>query len=154
MVDVARALAARLARLDPAGADRFRANAEAFASAVAGRVPGWRQRARGAPGAVLYHKDGNYLMAFLEVPVLGYIEPLPGVPPTAPQLRDLVQRLTGRKGVVVYAAGQPSQGPRFIAGALGWPATQLPLEPSVDATADDYLTLIERWVSAVAGVQP
>ena len=113
-----------------------------------------RQRARGAPGAVLYHKDGNYLMAFLEVPVLGYIEPLPGVPPTAPQLRDLVQRLTGRKGVVVYAAGQPSQGPRFIAGALGWPATQLPLEPSVDATADDYLTLIERWVSAVAGVQP
>jgi len=153
MADVARALAGRLAALDPGGADRFRANAATFASAVAGRVPAWKQRAQGAPGAVLYHKDGNYLMAFLEVPVLGYIEPLPGIPPTAPQLRDLVQRLKGRQGVVVFTTGQPSQGPEFIASALGWKSAQLPLEPPLDATADDYLGLIDRWVSAVAGAR-
>jgi zinc/manganese transport system substrate-binding protein len=153
MAEVASALAGRLAALDPGGADRFRANAAAFAAAVANRVPGWKQRAQGAPGAVLYHKDGNYLMAFLEVPVLGYVEPVPGVPPTAPQLRDLVQRLKGRQGVVLYTTAQPSQGPEFIAGALGWKTAQLPLEPSLDATSDEYLNLIDRWVSAVAGAK-
>lgn len=151
MVDVARALAGRLAALDAPGASQFRARAEAFASAVAGRVPVWKQRAQGAPGAVLYHKDGNYLMAFLEVPVLGYIEPLPGVPPTASQLRDLVQRLKGRQGTIVFATGQPSQGPEFLAKALGWPVAQLPLEPGIEASTEDYLNLIDRWVTAVAG---
>ena len=151
MVAVARALAGRLAALDAPGASQFRARAEAFVSAVAGRVPVWKQRAQGASGVVLYHKDGNYLLAFLEVPLLGYIEPLPGVPPTAPQLRDLVQRLKGRKGTIVFTTGQPSQGPQFLAKELGWPAAQLPLEPAVEATTEDYLNLIDRWVTAVAG---
>jgi zinc/manganese transport system substrate-binding protein len=100
---------------------------------------------------VLYHKDGNYLMAFVDVPVLGYVEPLPGIPPTASYLRDLVQRLTGQRGVILYTTAQSPQGPDFLAKALGWKTERLPLEPSLDATADEYLTLVDRWVSAVAG---
>jgi len=154
MAQVARALARRLASLEPGAATRFQSAAEQFASAVAGRLPEWRKRVGGAPGALLYHKDVNYLMTLLGLPVLGYIEPIPGVPPTAQHLRDLVQRLRSRRGAVLYTTAQSSQGPLFVGKELGWKVTQLPLEPPLSATSDDYFALIDRWVAALAGAKP
>ena len=36
----------------------------------------------GAPGVVLYHRDALYLLDRFGVPLLGVLEPVPGVPPT------------------------------------------------------------------------
>jgi zinc/manganese transport system substrate-binding protein len=151
---VAQALAHRLAAFDPANGARFQANAEAFAKAVAERVPGWKQRAAGAPGVVLYHKDTNYLTALLNVPILGYVEPLPGIPPTAAHLQDLVHGLSGKKGVILYNSFQSGDGPDFLARNLGWKTQQLQLECDLDATGQKYLDGIDRWVTAIASAKP
>lgn len=150
MAAIGRALARRLGELEPAAATAFQANAGRFARQAAARLPGWKAKARGAPGVVLYHQDANYLMRLLGVPILGYVEPLPGIPPTAQHLKDLVQRLKGRRGVVIHAVFQPAQGPQFLASQLGWKVFRLPEEPAVDAGSDAYFALIERWVDAVA----
>ena len=110
--------------------------------------------AREAGGVVLYHKDINYLAAFLGIPVLGYLEPIPGIPPTASHLRDLVQGLAGRNGVILHTSFQPSDGPEFLARNLGWPRTQLPLEVPLDADGAGYLDHIEAWVHALVGPEP
>jgi zinc/manganese transport system substrate-binding protein len=155
MARVAQALAGRLSALDPARATLFESNAEAFAKAVAERVPGWKHRAAGAPGAVLYHKDANYLAALLGVPILGYVEPLPGIPPTAAHLQGLVRSLSGRKqGVILYNTFQSGDGPAFLARNLGWKAQRLQLEVGLDASGENYLDHIDRWVAAVASGQP
>lgn len=151
MAQVARALAGRLASLDQTNAARYRANADAFAAAVAERVPEWKRRAAGASGAVLYHKDTNYLAALLGVPVLGYLEPLPGIPPTASHLQGLVHGLTGKKGVILYNTFQSGDGPSFLARQLGWSAERLQLECGLKADGRAYLAHIDRWVSAIAG---
>ena len=151
MAAVARALGQRLGAIDPGGAAQFRAGAEAFATAVAGRTAAWKKGAAGSAGALAYHKDVNYLLGFLGLPALGYIEPIPGVPPSAQYLRDLVQRFKGKQGVILFTTAQPSQGPEFLAKELGWRATRVPLDPSVDATTADYLALIDAWVAAVSG---
>ena len=150
MAQVAAALAERLRALDPGGAGRFSANASAFAAAVAERVPAWKQEARGAPGVVFYHKDGNYLAALLGVPILAYVEPLPGIPPTATHLREVVQRLQGGRGVILYNSYHPSDGPDFLAKSLGWKAVRLQLEVDLGADGTAYLDHIGRWVEAVA----
>lgn len=150
MATIASALAARLARLAPEKAAQFHANAERFARAVEVRTPLWRQAAESLPGAVLYHKDGDYLLAFLGLPVLGYIEPLPGVPPTARHLQALIDGLQGRRGVVLHHAFQPGQGPRRVAESLGWPVRVVPMEPEVKAGAEAYFRLIDAWVTALA----
>jgi len=150
MAAIARALGGRLALLDPAHAAAYTANAEAFGKAVAERIPKWKAQAAGAKGAVLYHKDANYLFALLGVPVLGYVEPLPGIPPTAQHLSDVVSRLAGTKGVVLFTDYQSSQGPAFIAGKLGWNAIRLPIEAGATADAGAYFRMIDRWVDAVA----
>jgi zinc/manganese transport system substrate-binding protein len=150
MATVARALAKRLGELDPANAAAFQSNAESFEQMVNQRVPRWRTMAANAPGVVFYHKDGNYLAALLNTPILGYVEPMPGMPPAASHLRDLVQRLSGRRGVIVYNSYQSGNGPDFLARNLGWPKVQLQLEVALKSDAAGYLDHIERWVAAIA----
>lgn len=154
MATVGRALAARLGALDPSRKDEFATRAAAFTKAVDERAVRWRQQATGAPGVVLYHKDANYLASFLGIPVLGYIEPLPGIPPTASHLRDLVSRLSGTKGVILYNTYHPSEGPAFLSRQLGWKSRQLQLEVPLEATGSTYLDHIDQWVQACTGAMP
>ncbi|MBE0596370.1 MAG: zinc ABC transporter substrate-binding protein, partial [Desulfuromonadales bacterium] len=151
MAEVARALAGRLASLYPAGEKVFAENAERFGRQVAERLPMWQSRIAKAPGVVMFHKDANYLLNLLGVPVLGYIEPLPGIPPTAQHLQSLVTELQSRSGVVIRIVYQSAQGPEFVGRALNWPVHALPLDPPLDADAEDYLKLIDRWVDTLAG---
>jgi zinc/manganese transport system substrate-binding protein len=149
MATLAMALADRLAQLDPANRSAYADRAQAFSAAVAARVPAWKQATLGAPGVVLYHRDVNYLTALLNVPVLGYIEPVPGIPPTASHLRDLVQRLSGTRGVILHSTFQSSDGPEFLARNLKWRRVQLPLEVSLGADGAAYLDHIDAWVKAL-----
>lgn len=143
------ALAERFARLDEGNAEKFRANAQAFATLVAERMATWR-RAIGDPMPVLsYHGDVQYLARAFDAPLVGTIEPLPGVPPTASHLRDLVRELKGGEGVVVARAYQPDKPARFMGEQLGWPVRLLPSDVRPGAGAEDYLELIGRWVAAM-----
>jgi zinc/manganese transport system substrate-binding protein len=62
MAIVASALGERMALLDPAGAETYRANARSFAAATEQRMDAWQARLAGAPGVVLYHRDALYLL--------------------------------------------------------------------------------------------
>jgi zinc/manganese transport system substrate-binding protein len=86
--------------------------------------------------------------------VLGYIEPVPGIPPTASHLRDLVQRLKGTRGVILYSSFQSSTGPEFLARSLQWRRVQLQLEVSLGADDTAYLEHIDDWVNALVRADP
>ena len=150
MATIGEALAERLATLDPAGASRYRANAQGFREAVEQRMPGWQERLGGAPGVVLYHRDAIYLLERFQVPLLATIEEIPGVPPGGQRLRTLVSDLQGRAGVIVYAPYQSPKAPRKLASDLGWRAVELGLEPPSGADGAGYLSHIGRWVDALA----
>lgn len=154
MATIARALAERMAKLEPDQAAGFRQRAEGFAAAVARRLPDWKTRTAGGPGAVLFHKDGNYLLDLLGLPVLGYLEPVPGVPPSAGHLQSLAAKLKGRPGVILHHPYQPARGPERLGELLGWPVRQVDLEPAKQADAQAYFRLIDQWVAALAPGQP
>ena len=146
----ARALAERMAALDPPHAARYHERAAAFAATVDTRVPGWRERLQGAPPVLAYHKDANYLFHRFDVEVVGYIEPLPGIPPTARHLAGLVDALRGRDGVIVHLPFQPDDGPAFLADALGWRVVRRASNVDVEGGGDAYLALIDAWVADVS----
>ncbi len=152
MATAARALAGQLAGLRPAQADLYRDNAAAFAAAVDERLPVWRERSATAPGIVLFHEDARYLTELLGVRIHGYLEPLPGIPPTASHLNDLVRRLEGESGIVIHAEFHPPQGPDFLARELGWPVRQLAHDlPAGNLDSENYFALIDAWVDALDG---
>ncbi|MCC2637933.1 MAG: zinc transporter substrate-binding protein [Moraxellaceae bacterium] len=153
MADAGLALAERLARLDPANAAAYRAGAQRFQQAVQAQLPAWQQQLAGVPGALLYHKDADYLMARFNVPILGYVEPLPGMPPTAAHLARLVGQLRGGKGVILHTLYQSNAGLETLAQQLGWKHLALPIDPPASATASAYFALIGQWTKALAAAR-
>ena len=153
MATIAQALADRLALIDPAGASQYRRGADAFAAKVDQRERGWRGQLSGAPGVVLYHRDAVYLLDRFGVPLLGTIEPIPGVPPTGRQISALTSELKGRSGSIIHAPYQSPKAPKSLAGSLGWRVVQLPMEPPKGADGDGYLSHIDRWVDSIAGAR-
>jgi len=151
MTAVAGALADRLALLNPSDAAGYRSRAAAFRDQVEERVSGWQARMADAPGVVLYHRDAIYLLERFDVPLLGTIEPVPGVPPTGRQISALASKLQRRDGVIIYAPYHAPKAPKRLANQLGWQAVELPLQPPVDADGNGYLRHIDRWVGAIAG---
>jgi zinc/manganese transport system substrate-binding protein len=149
MAQVADALGERMARLDSANAALPRQR-RALRRGRRQRMPGWQAQLADAPGVVLYHRDAIYLLDRFDVPLLGTIEPVPGVPPSGRDLRNLAGKLRGRDGVIIHAPYQSPKGPRKLGRELGWPVQMLPLEPPVNADGDGYLRHIDRWVSAIA----
>ena len=149
MAVIARALAERLAALDPDHAETFRRNADAFARKVDARMPEWREQVQDAAGALAYHSDPDYLLAALNVPLLGHIEALPGIPPTASHLRSLIQDLSGQSGVIWTVRFQPARPGEHLAAQLGWPTFHLPSQVAMDADAEAYFEMIDRWVKTL-----
>jgi zinc/manganese transport system substrate-binding protein len=149
MAEVATALAARLAQLDPTHAANYRANARDFATRVDERITTWRQQLSDPPGVVSFHKDVVYLLDRFTVPHWGTLEPVPGIPPTASHIATLVDELRGRSGVLLFTVYQPAQAPASVAETLGWRQVRLPLEPPLDADGDGYLAHMQRWVDAL-----
>ena len=149
LAEVGHALAKRLARLEPEQQERFKHNAETFEEQARHHVADWREQSQDAPGVVVYHKDVDYLMERLEVPVKGYLEPLPGVAPTARHLSSLVSDLKGEEGVVLFAEFQPDRGARFLERELGWPWQALPTQVQPGDDAASYFRMIEQWVTAL-----
>ncbi|HKJ70753.1 MAG TPA: zinc ABC transporter substrate-binding protein [Gammaproteobacteria bacterium] len=152
MARVAEALAARLAKLEPAAAEAFRRRAEGFGKQVQKRLPGWQERVADSPGVVAFHKDINYLMDRLGVPIRGYLEPKPGIAPSASHLKRLIADLKARPaGVIIRHPYHPRDPVRKVADATGWRTAALPLDPELGAGAEAYFALIDAYVAAIAG---
>lgn len=151
MGEAALALAERMAQLRPEQAQQFRANATAFVTDVEARLPDWQARTAGAAGIVMFHEDARYLADRLGIPVLGFIEPVPGIPPTASHLNDLVTRLAGQSGTIIHAPHHPARGPAFLGRELGWPVRELAHDVPADRLdSESWFALIEHWVEALA----
>ncbi len=147
------ALAERFGMLDRERADQFRANAARFAQQVAGRMDVWREQVKDSPGVVTFHEDIDYLPFALGVPVHGYIEPLPGIPPTARHLRDLVSDLSGRQGVIWTVDFQDGAAGEYLSRHLDWPAVQLPSQVPIDGVAEAYFAMIDAWVKTLVAAE-
>jgi len=159
MIQIAHALAQRLGSLDEANAQAYQQRAQAFAQQIEARLPQWQAQAKAAfphgareRGVVLHHKDADYLLQRLNVPLLGYIEPIAGIPTTAKHLKTLLAKLKTQKGgVIVRSVFHPPQGAAFLARELGWASHAMPIDPPLGADGAAYLAFIDKWVAAIAG---
>jgi zinc/manganese transport system substrate-binding protein len=146
-------LAQRLALLDPNHAAQFKANAQAFDQLMQQHMPRWQAKTQGVAGVLLYHHDANYLLNRLGVPILGYIEPMAGMPPTAQHIAALVGQYRGQAGQVISMTYQTNGGIGTLAQALHWNASALPADVPTGATAGQYVQLIDQWVAVLSQVR-
>jgi zinc/manganese transport system substrate-binding protein len=149
---VARGIAARLAELDPSHEADFKANLDGFLTRVDQARARWEKRL--APlhdtPVVTYHKSFVYLSEWLGLDEVGYLEPKPGVPPSASHVARLLQQARARKvKLVVQESFYPEQTAKLLASKI--PAALVRVPSAADFRAgQSYLDRMDALVDALA----
>jgi ABC-type Zn uptake system ZnuABC Zn-binding protein ZnuA len=114
------------------------------------RLGGWFGQAKAFRGAkvVTYHKNWIYFTELFGLQVIDYVEPKPGIPPSARHVHDLIEEMSQQNVHVLLAADYFSRDQiNAIAERTHAHAVVVPLGPS---ESESYFELVDRWVGQVA----
>ena len=151
---IAKALAARLAQLDPANAAYYGTRGEDFQKRWSAASAKWDAAAaplRGV-GLVVIHRDQVYLCNWLGLKELAAIEPKPGVPPSAGYLAELVTKLAASppKMILRNAYNDPKAA-EWLAERIHVPVVLLPYTVGGTPEAKDLFGLFDDTVQRLVG---
>lgn len=154
---IARAIAAKLSALDPAGKGEYAANLARFEADLATGEKRWDAALAPFAGTevVTYHNSWpNFLKRFRLI-AAGYIEPKPGVPPSPAHIVELVDMMKGKHiPVILMEPYFDERTPRSVASRTG--AKLLTFIPSVGGVpeAKDYISLFDWNVKTLTEALP
>lgn len=153
-LQVARAIAARLAVIDPAGAAGYSARAEAFARRIDEDLLRWRAALGPFRGSkvFLHHRTLTYFLDWTGLVDGGEMEPRPGTPPPPAHLASMVQ-IAKRDGVkaCLVESYYDSRSDELVARLSGAKLVVLPGDVGGDPAARSYEAWIDLLVSRVVG---
>jgi zinc/manganese transport system substrate-binding protein len=142
-----------LAKADPAHAALFAANAKRFQEENARNSAAWKTAMARLTGAavVTYHSSWAYFAKAYGLRIVGYVEPFPGIPPTARHLQELVDRIQADKARILIQ--EPYYGdadPKFLERKTGIKVFRF--TPSCDGiAAGDYFRHFDAMTQALSG---
>ena len=150
---VATTIAEAFAKADPKNADQYRANAAAFGKQA---QEAWERNTEaakklGSRAIFTYHRSWSYFADAFGLEVVNTVEPIPGIPPTAKHLAELVDQAKARKvALLIEEPYFSSDGGKFLEREAGVrPVTEA---ASCDAaTAGSYLQHFDGLMAALAG---
>ena len=147
---VATALATRLAELDPANADTYRARYKAFDDKWRAAIARWEREGaslRGVP-ILVQHKAFTYLIAWLGLKQIAALEPKPSVEPTVAYLSEVLATVQRQPAKMVLRAAYQSDRPsQWIAERAKIAPVVLPFTVGGDAEAKDLTSLFDDTIT-------
>ena len=149
---VAEALTARLAELDPANADNYRANADDFLRRWNDARIGWEERgeALAAMRLVSHHRSFSYLADWLDLDIVATLEPKPGIPPSGAQLSRLLEQLTPAPPAGIIRAQFENEKPaHWLADRLNIPVIEMAYTVGGADPATDLFGLYEHTIATL-----
>lgn len=151
---IARLLAERFTALDPGGAATYKAELARFEGQLASKEKQWAAAAAPLRGTriVTYHKSWSYVSHWLGMEEIGYIEPRPGIPPTAAHTAQLIE-LMKKSGVklVIVDSFYPSTTARFVADNAHARLVAAPSNVGATSAIKTYFDLVDALIAALHG---
>lgn len=149
----ARAIAEGLAKVDAAHAAAYRRRAEAFAEQAQAAYERGRLTVKDLPSRAVftYHRSWSYFADAFGLDVVQTVEPVPGIPPTARHLAELVATAKARKvGLLIQEPYFSTQAGRFLGREAGVRAVVQ--SSSCDGPeAGRYLAHVQAVLEALVG---
>jgi zinc/manganese transport system substrate-binding protein len=150
---VARAIAAKLAELDPAGAASYQSRAAAFTAGLDAALARWKAQLLPLAGRKIFvhHRTLTYLLDWTGLIDAGEMEPRPGTPPPSSHLADLVTlgRQEGIKACVVENY-YDSKSDDLVARLIGGTVVRIPGDVGGEAAASGYLAWLDLLVQRIS----
>jgi len=152
---VANTIADALAKADPKNAAQYHERAEAFAKEAQATWERDAEAAKKLPSheVFTYHRSWSYFADAFGLDVVNTVEPVPGIPPTARHLAELVEQAKARKvSLLIQEPYFAADGGKFLTREAG--VKQVIQAASCDApTAGSYLQHFDNLFTALAGGQ-
>ena len=142
----------RLAYLDSANSVFYEANRNAFLDRLAAKIKDWEARLAPLQGRpmIAYHNDWAYFARRFRLNIVDFIEPKPGVPPSAARLASLINTMRARNiNIIVRQPNQPEQDVAFLAQKTGAQVVLLAGSVGTLPGADSYISLFDTNVAAL-----
>jgi len=149
---IARLLAQRFTALDASGGAGYQAQLAAFERRLDGKEKEWEKLAAPLRGEriVTYHKSWSYLAGWLGLQEVGYVEPKPGIPPTAnhtAQLIELMKKSNVR--LVIVESFYPTGLARFVADNGHARLVSAPSDVGASPDIKSYFDLVDAVLAAL-----
>jgi ABC-type Zn uptake system ZnuABC Zn-binding protein ZnuA len=114
VLGVAELINKRLGELDPTHAKQFSENLAEFKTALSNKITKWKKKLAPYSGTkvVGYHMTFNYLFKYFGFELIGFLEPKPGIQPTAQHILKLIEIVKAQKAklIVVESFFDPKPG--------------------------------------------
>jgi zinc/manganese transport system substrate-binding protein len=153
---VAENILVALKQVDPGNAAAYDANAAVFMAELEKHRADWAARMKPLEGAaiVTYHSSWVYLAHAFSLRIVGYVEPYPGIPPTAKHLQELMETIRSHQArILIQEPFYPEKDPKFLARQTGIQVFRF--APSCDgADPGAYLRQLEEIVTGLSGMKP
>jgi zinc/manganese transport system substrate-binding protein len=100
---VIRGMAQELSKIDPENASFYRTNLVSFEERLGNKRSQWAKKSLKGKRFVSYHKLFEYLANEFGFQIVGYVEPKPGIPPSAGHIESLIESMkkTRPDGILV-----------------------------------------------------
>jgi len=116
------------------------------------KLGGWLKKAEPFRGmkVVAYHKNWAYFSETFGLEVIGYIEPKPGIPPSAKHVQYMIQTIKKQNiQLMLVASYFEKKSPQMIEDKTGIKALYLPLFVHGIESINDNFQLVDYWIDQI-----
>ena len=145
---IAKALKSRF----PEYAEDFEKNRDAYSTKLRGKLKEWDSALSPFNGTkvVSYHRLWSYLFRRYHFNLVGTIEPVPGIAPSAAHISKLINTMKAQKcRFIITATYYERKVPDSIASETGGKVVVLPITPGAVKEAPDYISMMDYVVNAL-----
>jgi zinc/manganese transport system substrate-binding protein len=149
---VAEALAGRLAELDPANSESYRANADDFLRRWSDSRDRWEERGSSLAGMQLvsHHRSFSYLADWLDLDIVATLEPKPGIPASGAHLSRLLEQLTPAPPAGIIRAPFENEKPaHWLSDRLDIPMIEMAFTVGGSDGAEDLFGLYDVTIATL-----
>jgi zinc/manganese transport system substrate-binding protein len=150
IIRVAEGMANAMADRDRANADTYRANFKSFAARFNEHQKKWQTVNLKGKKYIAYHKLFGYLEHEYGFRIIGYMEPKPGIPPSAAHIEELLELMKRSKpdGILVTPAHGLAEA-ESLAAKTGVKVIILPQDVGSMKGTEDWFAFMDKVLAAM-----
>ena len=147
---VAEGMSRLLAEADRAHADVYLANYKAFAGRMKEREKQWHAVPLKGKKFIAYHKYFEYLAPEFGFQIAGYLEPKPGIPPSAAHIEELIQYMknTQPAGILISPVYSLKEA-EFLSEKTRVKVIVLPHDVGSMPGTDDWFSFMDKVMASL-----
>lgn len=149
---VAARISRKLSELDAANTAKYEQNYATFKKGLETKIADWKRRLAKLNGTnvIGYEKTFNYFFKYFGMNAVGFIEPKPGIPPSAQHILGLIETAKSRKVKLIAMENFfETKSAEAVAKQAGATLAVLPAYTGGDPKCATYEAWLECLVSAL-----